>query len=82
MFARRAVRLWQTPKKLREQLQRWLFTGGGSAPWEWTELQLCRDVYHCTPAELRAQDWETIRTHMALLDMEAMVSNFKAQGRR
>lgn len=37
------------------------------------ELVLCRDVYHCTPSELDAQDWERVATHLICLDVEAKV---------
>lgn len=40
-------------------------------PPEYTELVLCRDVYHCTPAELDEQDWARVQMHIALLNAEA-----------
>lgn len=43
---------------------------GIEVPWEYIELQLCRDVYHCTPEELDRQDWERVRVHLRLLGAE------------
>jgi hypothetical protein len=48
-----------------------LWTGGGSAPKEWTDVLLYRDIYHCTPSQLEEQDLGTMRVHLALLDAEA-----------
>lgn len=44
---------------------------GGQPPPEYTDLVLCRDVYHCTPSELAAQDAEDVLTTLALLEAEA-----------
>lgn len=44
-------------------------------PPELLELKLCRDVYHCTPAELRAQDVPTILAHLTCLNGEAEYHN-------
>lgn len=40
---------------------------------EYTELVLCRDVYHCTPTELDAQDWARVQQHLICLEIEARV---------
>jgi len=55
------------------QLYSALFTGGKPPPWEWTRLQLCRDVYHCTPNELDDLDWEEVQVHLRLLAVESRV---------
>jgi hypothetical protein len=34
---------------------------------------LCRDIYHCLPVDLDAQDWQRIETHLICLDVEAKV---------
>lgn len=34
-------------------------------------MQLCRDVYHCTPSELDAQDFETVMQHVRFMEIEA-----------
>jgi hypothetical protein len=39
-------------------------------PFEYTELILCRDVYHCLPSELGDESWETISAHLALMKAE------------
>lgn len=39
-------------------------------PPEYVDLLLCRDVYHCTPAELDAQDAGRILAHLVCLEME------------
>ena len=44
---------------------------GAEIPWAWTELILCRDVYHCRPSELEEEDWATVATHLALLEAKA-----------
>lgn len=40
-------------------------------PPEYLSLYLCRDVYHCTPAELLAQDPRTILIHLTCLSVES-----------
>lgn len=40
-------------------------------PWAYTELRLCRDVYHCTPSELDRQDADRIQMHIAIMNLEA-----------
>lgn len=37
---------------------------------EYTDLILMRDVFHCTPAELAAQDADDVLTVLALLSAE------------
>lgn len=49
---------------------------------EYVLLQLCRDVYHCTPLELDEQDWGTISVHLALLTAESKVREAEAKERR
>jgi hypothetical protein len=39
-------------------------------PWDYTQLILCRDVYHCTPEELAKQDWDTVQRHLMLVNLE------------
>jgi hypothetical protein len=39
-------------------------------PWEYVELMLCRDVYHCTPPELDAVPWHRIKAHLDCLSIE------------
>ncbi len=45
----------------------------GDLPAEYVDLVLCRDVYHCTPAELDEQDWERVATHLVCLEVETKV---------
>jgi hypothetical protein len=45
----------------------------GEIPWAWTELLLCRDVYHCRPSELYDEEWATVSTHLALLEAKAEI---------
>jgi hypothetical protein len=40
------------------------------APWEYIELILCRDVYHCRPSDLVHEDLGTISSHLICLDEE------------
>lgn len=39
-------------------------------PWEWTELQLCREVYHCSRTELYAMDWAEVAFDLEMLAAE------------
>lgn len=48
-------------------------------PWAYTELILCRDVYHCAPSVLGEQDWETVQTHLAIMRVEQEVRQLKQQ---
>ena len=50
-----------------------LWTGGGDTPWEYVDLRLCRDVYHCLPSALEAEDARTILTHLEFMAKEARV---------
>ena len=45
----------------------------GPAPVEYTELVLCRDVFHCTPSQLRAEDADDILAALACLEAEGYV---------
>jgi hypothetical protein len=45
------------------------------------DLILCRDIYHCTPGELDAQDWERIEEHLVCLEVEAQVRKRKEAAR-
>ncbi len=65
--------------ELRLQLRSALWVGGGKVPGEWTELQLCRDVYHCTPSQLRRESLDDVLTHLALLSAEAEVQELSGK---
>lgn len=43
------------------------------APIEYVTLVLCRDVYHCTPSQLRLESAQDILTHLAVLKIESKV---------
>lgn len=47
-----------------------LHLGRGDLPWEYIEMQLCRDVYRCLPSELDQEDWGRIRVHLAMMQAE------------
>jgi hypothetical protein len=51
----------------------------GEVPWEWLELTLCRDVYHCRPSELAEEDWATVSLHLKLLEAKAEVDGAKGR---
>lgn len=53
----------------------------GPQPWAYMELILCRDVYHCTPAELAQVPLATILDHLACMDVEAKVKQRRAKKR-
>lgn len=46
-------------------------------PWAWSELRLCRDVYHCTPEDLDRQDWNRIQQHIAIMNLEAEAEDLR-----
>jgi hypothetical protein len=50
-----------------------LHLGIGDLPWEYVEMRLCRDVYHCLPSELDREDWGRVRMHMAMMEAETKV---------
>lgn len=60
-------------KKLTERVADELFLGTGDLPWEYLELKLCRDVYHCLPSELDQEEWLRIKSHIAVMEGEAKV---------
>jgi len=57
-----------------------LHTGTGSAPRQWTRLRLCRDVYHCTPVQLRQVPARVIVEDLAMLSIEARVADVRRRG--
>ena len=61
------------------QLTKALFTHSGDPPWPYVELRLCRDVYHCTPSQLDEEDWDTVKTHLALMGAEDDVRKAEAK---
>lgn len=50
-------------------------------PPEYLELQLCRDVYHCTPAQLREVPLDTILVHLACIRGEQNIAKVKGRGK-
>ena len=46
---------------------------GGDAPYEYLELTLCRDVYHCTPQELAEVPLDKVLAHLACMSVETQV---------
>ena len=42
-------------------------------PAEYLVLYLCRDIFHCTPSELKAQDPAEIMKILTCLEAEAQV---------
>lgn len=46
---------------------------GTPQPTRYLELVLCRDVYHCTPVQLREIPMPTILEHLTCLAMEGKV---------
>jgi hypothetical protein len=39
-------------------------------PMEYIELLFCRDIYHCTPSELRKERLADILLHLSLIESE------------
>jgi hypothetical protein len=48
-------------------------------PFEYLEMQLCRDVYHCLPSQLDQEDWRRISVHQEMMNIEAEVNEAKAK---
>jgi hypothetical protein len=51
----------------------------GNAPWEYIELILCRDVYHCTPMELADVPLNKIINHLTCIGVENKVASMRAE---
>jgi len=49
------------------------------APWEYVELLLCRDVYHCLPSQLQDEDWVDIQNTITMINTEAEVRKLKGK---
>jgi len=54
----------------------------GPAPQEYTDLVLCRDVFHCTPSELRAEAAEDIMAALACIEAENYVREQQERSRK
>lgn len=52
---------------------------GGTIPdeWaeDWTDLTLCREVYHCAPTVLDEQDYFRVLRHIVMLQAEREAQN-------
>lgn len=55
-----------------------MWTHSVSPPAEYIDLQLCRDVFHCTPDQLERQDIAHMRVYKALLTTESQVLTARA----
>jgi hypothetical protein len=42
-------------------------------------LQLCRDVYHCTPQALAAIPLQTVADHLIVLQVEGEVARLRSR---
>jgi hypothetical protein len=62
-------------KKLERQVLTCLWTGRGVLPFEYVEMTLCRDLYHCTPTQLDEQDWQRVQAHLTAHRAEMRVRN-------
>ena len=51
----------------------------GPMPLEYLELVLCRDVYHCPPAQL--PPWHRIKKHLIMMEVEAQVQKARSQSK-
>jgi hypothetical protein len=49
----------------------------GPAPYELTLLRLCRDVYHCTPSQLRRESFVDILRDLEVMDIEAKAEKMR-----
>ena len=56
---------------------------GATAPVEYIEFILCRDVYHCTPSQLRQERTTDLLMHIHILSVESEVKRLRGRkGRR
>jgi hypothetical protein len=46
---------------------------GEAAPMQYIRLVMCRDVYHCTPAQLEEVPWRTIQEDLFMMGVERSV---------
>ena len=53
----------------------------GEPPWDYVELELCRDVYHCLPSALDGEEWDRISRHLDMMDVEAKTVKTGKHGR-
>jgi len=58
-----------------------LHTGGRAPPWEYVELVLCRDIYHCAPDQLDEQDPVRVLRHLEALSGEATARKIRPKTR-
>jgi len=49
------------------------------APMQYIRLVMCRDVYHCTPAELEAVSWVTIQEDLMMLGVERSIQQRRSK---
>ena len=49
------------------------------APLQYIRLFLCRDVYHCTPADLAQVPWRVIAEDLAMIEVEREVSRRRSK---
>jgi hypothetical protein len=62
-------------------LTRALWLEVGSAPIELMRLTLCRDVYHCTPSQLRAEKLRDILVDLTVIGEQNRIAKIKEQPR-
>lgn len=48
-------------------------------PWEYIELVLCRDIYHCKASELDKEDWGRMMEHLSMYNVEKDIENMRKQ---
>jgi hypothetical protein len=49
----------------------------GDAPIQWTNYILMRDIFHCTPSELKAQSAHDIAAVLVCMDIKGQVDKAK-----
>ncbi len=45
-----------------------MWLGTGDPPWELTSYILRRDIYHCLPSELEAEEWRGVAMDIAIMN--------------
>lgn len=54
--------------------------GGMAPPPEYVILFLCRNVYHCTPSQLRKENPVEILAHLTCIEWESKANNSDGDG--
>jgi hypothetical protein len=57
----------------------WFDGLNGDVPIQWQNYKLMKEIFHCTPSELRAQRPSDIAAVLICIDVEARITKAKGQ---